>query len=120
MSEHPIVHIEISAGERQAAARFYEDVFGWETSDIPEMDYTTFEYEQGRGGGFNPVSESNLAGTVIIYILADDIEAMLAKIEAQGGQTIQPKMEIPGVGWFALFKDPTGNQMALFKNLPRE
>jgi predicted enzyme related to lactoylglutathione lyase len=31
-----------------------------------------------------------------------------------GGVVVQPKMEIPGVGWFGMFKDPTGNTMALF------
>jgi len=117
MSKHPIVHIELSADDRTSAAKFYEDVFGWKTTDMPEMNYTLFEYEEGRGGGFNPVSDENPAGTVIIYIQADDIESTLVKIEAQGGKVVLPKNEIPNTGWFALFKDPTGNLMALYKSM---
>ena len=120
MSKHPIVHIEFSASDRQAAGKFYNDVFGWKITDSPEMNYTEFEYEEGRGGGFNTVSESNPAGTVTVYIEANDIEGTLAKIEANGGKIILPKSEIPNVGWFAFFSDPTGNQVALFKSITEE
>jgi predicted enzyme related to lactoylglutathione lyase len=120
MSNHPIVHIEISANDRKAAGKFYGDVFGWKITDMPEMDYTLFDYEDGRGGGFNTVSDQTPAGTVTVYIQADDIDAMLAKIEAHGGKVLIPKSEIPNTGWFAFFSDPTGNQIALYKSLSQE
>lgn len=66
------------------------------------------------GGGLNPVSENNPAGTVSVYIGTDDIEATLAKIEANGGKTLMPKSEIPQTGWFAFFQDPSGNNVALY------
>ena len=65
-------------------------------------------------------SLENPAGTVIVYIQADDIPAALAKIEAHGGKTLLPQTEIPGVGWFAFFVDPTGNRMALYKGKPQD
>ena len=117
MSEHPIVHIELSAEDRKAAGAFYEDVFGWKITDLPEMSYTLFEYEEDRGGGFNPVSDQNPAGTVTVYIQAEDIEATLDKIEAHGGKVVIPKTVIPNTGWFALFTDPSGNQLALYKSI---
>ena len=49
---------------------------------------------------------------------ADDIDASLAAVNAAGGETVAPTMEIPGVGWFALFKGPTDNTLALLKDLP--
>ena len=82
---------------------------------MPEMNYSTFMCDEKLGGGFNPISEENPAGTVMVYIQAEDIEATLADIEAHGGKMILPKSEIPGVGWFAFFTDPTGNQVALYK-----
>jgi predicted enzyme related to lactoylglutathione lyase len=115
MSNHPIVHIEFSAQDREAAGKFYSDVFGWKVNQMPEMDYATFEYKEGRGGGFNPVKEDYPAGTVVVYIGTDDIEASLEKIEAQGGEAIVPKTEIPDTGWFGMFKDPTGNLVGLFQ-----
>jgi len=120
MSDHPIVHIEISADDHKAAGKFYNDVFGWKVTDMPEMNYTLFEHAEGQGGGFNPVSDQSPAGTVTVYIQADDIEATLEKIEANGGKVLMPKSEIPNTGWFALFSDTTGNTMALYKSLSKE
>lgn len=117
MSQHPIVHIEISAHDREAAAQFYSQVFGWKVNQIPEMNYATFEAEGGPGGGFNPVSPENPAGTVTVYISTDDIQATLADIVKAGGKVILPKTEIPNVGWFAFFEDPTGNRLALYTNM---
>ena len=30
-----------------------------------------------------------------------------------------PKAEIPGMGWFAVFQDPTGITLALYENAPQ-
>jgi predicted enzyme related to lactoylglutathione lyase len=117
MSDHPIVHVEISAKDRKASAKFYEDVFGWKMTDIPEMNYTTFEYEDGRGGGLNPVTDDYPAGTVMVYIQTDDIEKSLEKITLHGGKLLLQKKEIPSMGWYAFFEDPGGNQLALYKGM---
>jgi predicted enzyme related to lactoylglutathione lyase len=117
MSKHPIVHIEFSANDREAAAQFYNEIFGWEIQHMPEMNYSSFMCDDKLGGGFNPVTEQAPAGTVLVYIQVDDFEATLAEIETRGGKTIMPKTEIPTVGWFAVFADPTGNQVALYKGM---
>ena len=117
MSKHPIVHIEFSAHDRKATGKFYTDLFGWKVEQMPEMNYATFESEGGPGGGFNPVSEQNPAGTILVYVSTDDIEAALAKAESLGGKTIMPKTEIPTIGWFGIFSDPTGNVVGLFTGI---
>lgn len=115
----PIVHVEISAEDRQESADFYAKIFGWEMQHHDEMNYTTFSTgQENMGGGLNPVSDDIPAGTVVVYIGSEDIEADLEKIEAHGGQTLVPKTEIPQMGWFAWFKDPSGNTLALYTNMP--
>lgn len=115
MSTHPIVHVEISANDLQAASRFYAALFSWKIQQMPEMNYAMFDFgSEGMGGGLNPVQEGNPAGTVIVYVDCDDIDFFLAKVESLGGQTVTPKTEIPGMGWFGLFRDPTGNLIGLF------
>jgi predicted enzyme related to lactoylglutathione lyase len=114
MSSHPVVHIEFSAHDREAAGKFYSELFGWKVVQMPEMNYATFEAEGGPGGGFNPVSEQTPAGTVTVYIYTDDIEASLKKAESLGAKTLAGKMEIPGTGWVGIFIDPTGNPVGLF------
>jgi predicted enzyme related to lactoylglutathione lyase len=54
---------------------------------------------------------------VVIYIDTDDIDEMLGRIEAAGGKTLLPKTEIPGMGWFAFFADPTGNRIGLYTTM---
>ncbi len=118
MANHQIVHIEIPAKDREAAAKFYNSLFGWDVQQIPEMNYATFSTgEGGVGGGFNPVSADNPPDRVIVYVSTDDIDESLRQAVALGGTVVQPCMEIPGMGYFAHFKDPSGNTIALFKEL---
>lgn len=113
---HPIVHIELSAHDQQKAAQFYADVFGWQTQEFPDMNYITFSSGEGSpGGGFNPVGEAVSAGTTVVYVSTDDVEASLQKIEANGGKRVGELLDIPGVGQIHWFDDPSGNHMALLK-----
>ena len=118
MSHHQIVHIEISAKNHTEAGEFYASVFGWKVQAFPDMNYTTFDPGEGVGGGFNPVTDDNPAGMVTVYINTDDLEDTLGKIKAAGGEVILARHDIPTVGTMAIFKDPTGNQLALLKPLP--
>jgi predicted enzyme related to lactoylglutathione lyase len=118
MAIHNIIHIEISAKERKALSKFYTEVFGWEIKHLDEMGYTTFETGEGVGGGFNPVTDQNPAGTVTIYVQTDDVTASLKDVVKAGGTIVSPEMEIPNTGNFGLFRDPQGNLIGLFKPLP--
>jgi predicted enzyme related to lactoylglutathione lyase len=116
----PIVHIELPANDTKAASEFYSNLFGWKIDHDPNFDYYQFRPESGPGGGFvnpSPATEMNIAyepGKVLVYVASDDIEASLAKAESLGAKTVLPKTEIPGVGWFAVFSDPTGNNIGLY------
>jgi uncharacterized protein len=114
MSKRNVVHIEIPAGDVAKAGKFYEDLFGWKIETDTSMNYTMWEPAVGPGGGFSPLNESVKPGDVLIYIDSDDIEADLKQVKALGGIVLSEKTEIPQVGWFAIFKDPTGNTLALY------
>ena len=122
MSKHSIVHVDFPAHNIEAAGQFYSDLFGWRTQSFPEWNYTTFEAEPGPGGGFVQVGDATSSagsmsykpGDVLVYIATDDIDATLAKAESLGGRPLVPKTEIPDMGWFAVFTDPTGNRVGLW------
>lgn len=127
MATRSIVHVEYSANNPEEAARFYTELFGWNIQKTPEFNYWTFAMPDGSGGGgFNPIGNNGPTengfevkpGTVITYISSDDIEADLARAEELGAKTVTPKMEIPGIGWFGLFTDPSGNMIGLFTANP--
>jgi predicted enzyme related to lactoylglutathione lyase len=121
MPEHHVVHIEFSAENRETAAKFYSDLFGWKFEQIPEMNYATFDTgDNNVGGGLNPVTDTNPPGTVMVYIGTDDIDASLAKAESLGAKILTPKTEIPNTGWFGFFSDPTGNMIGLYTDLESE
>ncbi len=120
MVKRNVVHIEIPAADLQAAGKFYQDLFGWEVTHIPEMNYTTWAAGPGEGGGFNPLSHDVKPNEIMIYINSEDIEADLKKAAALGAKIIQEKMEIPKTGWFGVFEDPTGNHIALYTSMDPE
>jgi predicted enzyme related to lactoylglutathione lyase len=114
MSKRNVVHVEIPAVDVGAAGTFYQDLFGWKMQHVADFDYTMWEDGSGYGGGFNKVSDHHPAGQVLVYIDSEDIEADLRKVEQLGGSIVTPKTEIPGTGWYGVFKDPTGNVLALY------
>ena len=120
MSKRNIVHVEIPATDVKGAGKFYQALFDWKIQEMPEMNYTMWEDGSGSGGGFPAVSEENPAGQVLVYIDSDDIEADLKKVEKLGGKVIHPKAEIPGMGWYAIFQDPTGNVLGLYTSMDPE
>ncbi len=118
MAAHPIVHVEIPAHDTKAAADFYAKVFGWKIQHDPTFDYHMFSSEGGPGGGFVSMAEEHgSGGGPLVYMGTDSIEGSLEQIEANGGKRLEPKMEIPGMGWFAIFADPSGNRMALYQEI---
>jgi len=48
--------------------------------------------------------------------MVDDITAALQQIEAQGGKALTPRTSIgEGMGAFAAFSDPAGNEFGLYE-----
>jgi len=60
-----------------------------------------------------------LPAGILDYVLTEDIENTLRKITSSGGAVTMPKQEIPGMGWFAVFQDPTGITLALYEAQPQ-
>ena len=117
MTNRNIVHVEIPSRDYEESGKFYQDLFGWKITPVPDANYTVWEAAEGSRGGFSPLGEGVEAGDVLIYIGSDDIEADLKKAKALGAQIMQEKKEI-GRGWFGVFKDPTGNTIGLFTRKP--
>ena len=120
ISKRNVVHVEIPAANIESAGKFYQDLFGWKMQHVPEFDYTLWEDGSGYGGGFNRIDDENPVGQVLVYIDSNDIEEDLKQVEKLGGRVVRPKTEIPGTGWYGVFKDPTGNTLALYTSMNPE
>jgi predicted enzyme related to lactoylglutathione lyase len=117
-SMNRVVHFDILADEPEKLIDFYGKVFGWTfTKWEGPMDYWMISTGEGEGidGGLTRKSpQSNNANTIGI----EDLDATIEKVEENGGTIITPKMAIPGVGWFALFKDTEDNMFGLMQEDP--
>ena len=122
MAAQPIVHIDIPTTDPKSTAKFYGDVFGWQIQTPPGYDdYPMFMAEGGPGGGFTTAGSGHegvqfTVGQPLLYLASSDIDADLKRVQANGGQVVLPKSEIPNVGWWAVFTDPSGNKVGLFTN----
>ena len=117
MSKRNVVHIEIPAVDIKAAGEFYEGLFGWKLTHDETFNYMMWDPSEGPGGGFAEVTEEYPVGQLLVHIASEDIEADLKAVERLGGKVAKPKTEIPGIGWYAIFRDPTGNAMALYTSM---
>ena len=108
------VHMELPARDRKTAADFYHKMFGWDFEHMGEpMNYTTFR-TGNVAGGFADVSDVYQPGGAIPYVESKDIDADLRRAGKLGAKTVVGKTEIPGMGHYAIFADPSGNRFGLF------
>ncbi len=89
--------------------KFYGDAFGWSFQDYGP-DYVAFT-GAGLEGGFNAV-ETPVAGSTLIILYADDLEASERNIVAAGG-VVTERHEFPGGRRFH-FRDPVGNVLGVW------
>jgi predicted enzyme related to lactoylglutathione lyase len=74
-----------------------------------ESQWRTFE--PGVAGGI-----AHATARVTVYIQVRDLEAMLNRVEANGGEVVRPPEEVaPGV-FIAAFGDPAGNEIGLIRS----
>ncbi|WP_119067610.1 VOC family protein [Aggregatilinea lenta] len=112
-----IVHIEIPSEDPDKAAKFYKEVFDWETTkwDGP-MPYwlvkTGPDDERGIDGAFMDSANNNR----LTYVLdVDDVDTYVAKVQQHGGTVVMPKDAVPGVGYLAYFEDLDGNLFGIMQ-----
>lgn len=118
-----ITWLELASTDIPASAKFYGDLFGWPMTRDEQMDYTMTDFERGETGvGFSPVDEAQgvAPGSVLVYVDVADIDATIARAQDLGAPIFLDKMEIPTVGWMAVFGDPGGNRIAVMQSMPRE
>jgi predicted enzyme related to lactoylglutathione lyase len=112
----------IHVDDVQRARRFYEAVFGWVFEPWGPPDFylihTGSEADPGIQGLMHkrqtPRSGTGLNGFEVTFTV-DDLDAVLAAVEANGGRITMPKAPIPTVGVLIRFEDTEGNDVGAMK-----
>jgi predicted enzyme related to lactoylglutathione lyase len=109
---------ELMTSDTQAAGKFYSDVVGWSTHEMPGGDgvqYTTFDLGTvGIAGMLNVGGHTAWVG----YIAVDDVDTHIEKIVAAGGKLTKPATDVPGMLRFAVMSDPQGAAIVVFTPNP--
>ena len=111
---NPVVHFEVTGKDGKKLQDFYSGVFGWKINADNPMQYGIVDAGDTGGGIGGGISAGDGGtGQVTFYIAVDNPQAYLDEVESQGGKTVMPVTEIPGMVILAQFADPEGNIVGL-------
>lgn len=111
---HPVVHFEIAGPDGERLIGFYRDLFGWDIQGAGPDYWLVTASDGGVGGGIMQTRDE-MPAYVTVYASTDDLDGTLERVGELGGETVVPPTEIPGFGFFAMFRDPGGNIIGLFR-----
>jgi predicted enzyme related to lactoylglutathione lyase len=121
-----VVHFEIPYDDQGRAQKFYQDVFGWNISKFPDMDYhmatTTPSDDKMKpkepgaiNGGLLPKDPTGTHPVIVIDV--PSLDEHIKKVESAGGKTVMPKMQVGNFGLYARVKDTEDNVIGIWQTL---
>ena len=128
MKSNPVVHFEMPAKDKKRVAAFYTEAFGWNMKQLggemgsyilagtTETDEKNMVKVPGAiNGGFFDYKDDELNRVPHLVIAVDSIDEGIKAVADAGGEIIGSKMDIPGVGLYASFKDTEGNIVGMLQ-----
>ena len=115
----PIGWFEIPATDLERAQAFYERILGIGMTPFAEGAFRMAWFPSPDGGG-GPAGALMEADRYVpshdgpmVYFAVDDIDAVLARVEAAGGRVLSGKVGIGEHGFVGHFEDTEGNRIGL-------
>jgi hypothetical protein len=109
-------YFDLTVHDLARARVFFEQVLDWRFERF-KMPYEYYrikagpESEAGIDGGIGSVEDAPLcAGRPMtqITVAVAHLDDVLSRVQASGGRVVEPKMPIPGIGWYATCAEPGG------------
>ncbi len=102
------------------AVRFYAQLMGWQAEPFATeygIPYTMFRHEGHLVAGLAelPPEMDSIPSAWNNYVSVDDVDALMAEVEANGGQVIQPPFDAGEGSRVALIMDPGGAALGLLQ-----
>jgi uncharacterized protein len=103
--------VDLSSPDLDASARFYRELFGWETREIEgpideTLGYRMFLLDGAEVAGVGPAGDRPPAWST--YVTVDDATATSRKVEQAGGAVLMEPTRVMDAGTSAIFADPAG------------
>ena len=121
-------YFDLTVQDVGQARAFFEKVLGWRFEKF-DMPYEYFrieagpEAEFGIDGGIGAISDAPLSEgkpMTQVTVPVANLENVLALVIEAGGSIVEPKVSIPGVGWYATCAEPGGLKFGLIQAAPSE
>lgn len=110
---------ELLTSDPDSAAEFYMALLGWghKKEDMGGMEYHLFYIGEEMVGGMMKYPQPMPRPYWMPYIAVGDVDASTKKAITMGATQLVPPTDIPKIGRFSVFMDPTGAAFALFKGM---
>jgi hypothetical protein len=120
MPHGKICYLEIPANRAEDSARFYSGIFGWKVRERGDGNLA-FDDTGAVSGTWVKGSDRTPDERTRTYIMVDSIPDSLQRIADSGGRIVTPRTAIgQGMGAFAVFADPVGNEFGLYEEPERQ
>jgi len=116
-------YFDLTVSDVGQARAFFEATLGWrfQKFDMPYEYYRIQagpESEPGIDGGIGsvkdaPVSQGRPMTQVTVPVV--NLSEVLACVVANGGSIVEPRIAIPGIGWYATCAEPGGLKFGLIE-----
>jgi predicted enzyme related to lactoylglutathione lyase len=116
-------YFDMTVQDLSSARQFFKQVFAWRFERFA-MPYEYYRItagpadEPGIDGGIGQLSDLGAAfdrPMVTLTIPVSDLDAMIKSVTGNGGTVIEPRMPIPGVGWYATCAEPGGLRFGMIQ-----
>ena len=115
---------ELITTDREAAFRFYQELFGWEKRQAMDVGgpvgiYQLFGWNgKDMGGIYTKPADMPAPPNWLPYAMVDDTRKAAKEVTSAGGQVFVGPMEVPGGDLIIVAQDPQGAAFALHSAAP--
>lgn len=118
MKTNALNWFEIYVADFDRAKSFYETLLATSMETVEgefKMALFPYDMEKGVGGCLSlcPHSQPGAGGTMVYLNVEGELDAVLSRVTAAGGQITQPRMAIPPHGFIGIIQDTEGNAVGL-------
>ena len=112
MNYNNLCHVEYLVRDLDRAQAFYQGLFGWDFAAFGD-DMRVFGLQGTHIGGLAKRETVNAGDSPSLWFQVENLDAMMSRAVALGGQIASERSEVPSVGWSGVVTDPDGNAVGL-------
>ena len=111
--------VELSTSSGEGAKRFYTELFGWTTSEVPLGDGTVYVMLQKDGKDVAALYENTRMGNIppnwLSYVAVSNLDEVTERSKSLGAHVVAGPFDVGESGRMSLLSDPQGAAFALWQ-----